>query len=273
MPSIDVNGTRLEYTQQGSGIPVIFVHGSLEDARTWRFQMAPFAQHYQAIAYSRRYHYPTRAPGADAAYTVALHAEDLAILIQSLVQPPAHLVCSSLGGYIALYLAARQPELVRTLVLGEPPLMPWLACAPGGAPLAEAFLHRVWEPAREAFEGGDAARGVGLFLNGVVGRDAFARLSPSTRAGLMDNAAALQLETRTRHYFSPFTCDDARGIEQPALLLDSELSPRLFHLILDEAERCLPHPTRVLITGTSHAMHLGNAEAYNETVLAFLDQH
>src|SRR5690242_20216048 len=109
MPVVEVSGTRLEYVEQGRGEAVVFVHGSLEDYRSWRFQMESFAQHYRVIAYSRRYHFPNPVQdGPD--YSAALHAGDLAELITALDLAPAHLVTSSFGGYVALYLAARRPE-------------------------------------------------------------------------------------------------------------------------------------------------------------------
>lgn len=272
MPVVEVSGARLAYVEQGRGEAVVFVHGSLEDYRSWRFQIEPFAQRYRVIAYSRRYHFPNPAQdGPD--YSAALHAGDLAELITALDLAPAHLVTSSFGGYVALYLAARRPELVRSLVLGEPPLMPWLLALPEGAPLAQAFEATAWEPARRAFAVGQTEAGVGLFLNGVIGAGAFERLSDSSRAMPLDNAAAMAAETRSQQYFSPFTCADAARIARPALLLDGERSPKLFRLITGELMRCLPDATHAMIPGASHAMHLGNSDAYIARVLAFLAQH
>jgi non-heme chloroperoxidase len=54
--TIDANGTELVYVEQGDGETVVFVHGSLSDFRSWGLQMAPFAQRYRTIAYSRRGH-------------------------------------------------------------------------------------------------------------------------------------------------------------------------------------------------------------------------
>ena len=273
MPSIEVNGAGLEYSEQGTGDPLVFVHGSLEDLRSWRLQMKPFAQRYHVFAYSRRYHYPNAAFGSRPEYSAGQHAEDLAGLLERLAIAPAHLVCSSFGGYAALCLAVRHPALVRSLVLAEPPLMPWLLNTPDGKRLADAFLADGWLPARAAFRRGEPEQGVRSFLNAVMGRDAFAHLSPSTRLALLDNAPALQVETESSEYFTPFTCSDAASIRRPALLLEGELSPPLFHLIVDELARCLPDTTRALIPGAAHAIHLGNPDAYNAHVLRFVQKH
>lgn len=270
--SIRLNGTELTYLEQGTGTAVVFVHGSLDDLRSWRYQMEPFAARYRAVAYSRRYHYPNPWTGDGSDYAAQLHADDLAALIKTLDLAPAHLVTSSYGGNIALYLTAQRPELVRSLVLCEPPLLPWLAHIEGGAALWDDFVQRVWLPARRAFAAGDLEAGARAFLDGVMGRPTFEHLNPRARAMIMDNAAEMRAETLANNYFPPFTCEDAGHIAQPVLLLKSELGPRVFHLIVDELCRCLPHAVCGLIPGASHAMHVGNPGAFNAGVLEFLER-
>ena len=76
---VTVQGTELAWVEQGSGTPVVFVHGSGADLRTWGYQMGPVAQaSFRAVAYSRRFHHPNAPPAEGEAYTSALHAADLA---------------------------------------------------------------------------------------------------------------------------------------------------------------------------------------------------
>lgn len=272
MQSIRLNGTELTYLEQGRGAAVVFVHGSLDDLRSWRYQMEPFAARYRAIAYSRRYHYPNPWIGDGSDYSAQLHADDLAALIEALDLAPAHLVTSSYGGNIALYLTAQRPALVRSLVLCEPPLLPWLAHIQGGAALWDHFVQQVWLPARCAFAAGDLEVGARTFLDGVMGRPTFEHLNPRARAMIMDNAPEMRAETLANNYFPPFTCEDAGHIAQPVLLLKSELGPQVFHLIIDKLCRCLPDAVCGLIPGASHAMHVGNPGAFNTSVLEFLER-
>jgi len=279
MAVVDVNGTRLEYTVTGHGEPLVFVHGSLEDLRIWRHQVELFSASYRVIAYSRRYHHPNAAPGAgDPAYTASLHAADLASLIEKLDLAPAHLVTSSFGGCVALQMAVARPELVRSLVLAEPPLMPWLEHISGGALLAAAFYADAWRPAQLAFKDGDPEQGIRLFLDGVVGRGpstplrtgAFDRLSPSGQRMILDNAPEMRAETLSPDIFPALTCTDVVALDRPVLLLNGELSPRLFHLINAELARCLPRAVQAVIPHTSHAIHVGNPMAYHTAVREFL---
>lgn len=260
-----VNGVDLAYVAQGRGDPVVFVHGGLNDHRTWGAQLAPFAAQYRVVAYSRRYHWPN--PGATtAAYRGLDHRDDLAALIEALALAPAHVVGASYGAFVALLLAAARPDLVRSLVLGEPPV-PTLF-----GPEAVAAAGAQVEPARQAFARGDAAGAVRAFLDTVVGPGAFDRLPPPARAALLDNAPEFALEVRTApaDYFAPFGCEDARAIRAPALLVTGEQSPAFLHRMTDELARCLPGTERAAVPAASHAMQRDNPAAYNQAVLAFL---
>lgn len=265
-----VNGVEFAYLDQGTGAPVVLVHGSLGDFRTWWGQIGPLSTRYRVIAYSRRYHYPNEWVGDGSDYSAALHADDLSALIRSLRLGRVHVVAASFGAYTALVFAVRHPELVRTLVLGEPPLLPWLRWSPEGQRLLETFLADAWEPAKRAFQRGDLAEGVKTFVDGVGGPGTFDRSSPTARQMLLDNAREMQAEAMAAEYFTPLSCEDVRRITAPVLLLTGELSPKLFHKITDELERCVPHAERAVIEGASHGMHGGNPKAYTQTVLAFL---
>lgn len=110
MATINLDGVELEYIHQGEGAPLILVHRTLGDFRSWKLQTKPFAQKYRTIAYSRRYHYPNRCTGEETDYSAALHAEDLAKFINGLDLESAHIVGNSYGAYTALLLAMGYPD-------------------------------------------------------------------------------------------------------------------------------------------------------------------
>jgi pimeloyl-ACP methyl ester carboxylesterase len=273
MPKVDVDGIQLEYTESGHGDPLVLVHGSLGDTRNWRFQVGPLSEHYHVIAYSRRYHYPNPPAGDGTDYTFALHGQDLAALITRLGLGPAHVIGQSGGAYTVLCFALAHPDLARTLVLGEPPILPWLERLPGGPPLFAAFMANAWEPARRAFARGDAELAVKAFVDGVSGVPEFEHAPAAARTRMLENADSLKDETESPGYFTPLRCEELRTIQVPVLLVQGELSPKMFHLIVDELEACLPNTERQVIPGASHSMATGNPEAYNQAVLQFLARH
>lgn len=273
MASLSVSGTTLEYIERGRGTPLLLVHGTLEDYRSWTFQLDAFAEHRRVIAYSRRYHFPNPVRGDETDYSPSLHARDLAALVTALDAAPAIIVGSSYGAYLALFLARDFPTLVRALVLAEPPIMPWLTHVPDGTYSAQTFYERVWKPARDAFAQGDVETALRAFVDGVNAPGTFARLNPRTRALLLENAPALRVETQSPHYFEALSDDDVRRIRVPTLLLGGEFSPSHFALILDRLQKNLAVVRRAQIPKAGHAVNLGNPTAYNQTVLAFLDQN
>ena len=57
-PTVRVDGATLAYREQGDGEPVVLVHGSASDLRTWEQQVPAISESHRVIAYSRRYARP-----------------------------------------------------------------------------------------------------------------------------------------------------------------------------------------------------------------------
>ena len=206
---------------------------------------------------------------------------DLAGLIEGLRLGQVRIVANSYGGYISLLLALRQPELVRAMVLAEPPVHPLLRRLPDGEEMFQAFMDSAWRPAGRAFKSGDLEGGVRLFVEGAVGKGEFDRLPPGVREAMMKDAPALAMDTMTEFsaHMPELTCEDAARIEASTLLLRGELSPRMYYLIdtameetdfLSELARCMPHAEQALIPNASHVLHSHNSEEHNRVALEFL---
>ena len=67
LPTVLVDGAALAYREQGDGEPVVLVHGSASDLRTWEQQVPAISESHRVIAYSRRYARPNKdiRPGLD----------------------------------------------------------------------------------------------------------------------------------------------------------------------------------------------------------------
>ncbi len=165
------HGIVLHYVEKGSGTAVIFVHGSLSDSGYWSDQIGAFAERYRAISYSRRYNYPNDNP-ARPGYSAVVDAEDLAAFTDTLHLGKVVLIGHSYGALTALFLAAKHPELVRALVLAEPPAVSLLKDLPGNEHKAERHAYediqrRMVEPMQKAFRRGDREAGIGVFIDYV----------------------------------------------------------------------------------------------------------
>ena len=165
------HGLALHYVEQGTGTPLIFVHGSLSDGGYWADQIGPFAKHYRAIAYSRRYNYPNVNP-VRRGYSAVVDAEDLAAFIHTLHLGKVVVIGHSYGALTALFLAAKHPELVRALVLAEPPAISLLMHLPSdeaktGKAMCEDIQRKMVAPMQQAFRKGDHDAGIAAFMDYV----------------------------------------------------------------------------------------------------------
>ena len=268
-----VPGTDLRFLDGGAGLPVVFVHGSLATLDSWRPQFDAFATGVRVVAYSRRYHPPNPARPDGQAYALTLHADDLIGLIEALRVERVHLVGSSYGAYVALLVTLKRPDLVRSLVLEEPLLLPWLARSPEGDSLRRAFEANVEEPARRAFARGDSVEGVRRLLDGTSGRPGrYDALPETARAELLRLAFEARLELRADPdlYMPMLSCAHVGGIRHPVLLVVGERSPPLFHLLTEELARCLAAEEVDTVPGAGHEPHADNPAFYNAAVLRFL---
>lgn len=267
---VQVPGAELAWVEQGSGTPVVFVHGSGADLRTWGYQMAPIAQaSFRAIAYSRRFHHPNAPPTtADAAYTAALHADDLAAFITSLHAGAVHIVAASSGGVVALLVARDRPALVRSMVLTEPAMFSLL---PAGSP--EAASAAPLETARALMAGGETDAALHAFVDAIIGPGAYQLVPASTRAMLNDNLPELRREAAASPGDPPFTCDDAKRVQAPVLLVTGGASPLFFKAIDERLAQCLRSVEAVTVPGAAHAVHAQQTARFNDLVVGFLQRH
>ena len=120
MHLLHVNGYDMAYVEQGSGAPLVLLHGAMCDLRYWTSQMETLGRQYRTIAPSLRHFWPERWDGVGDDFTIQQHTEDVAAFVAALGAGPAHLVGHSRGGHVAFRVAQRFPNRIRTLILAEP---------------------------------------------------------------------------------------------------------------------------------------------------------
>jgi len=113
---VKVNGAELYVEDtRGPGAAVVFSHGLLWSTKMWRFQIAAFRGAHRCIAFDHRGQ--GRSEVTASGYDMDALAEDAAALIEQSGAAPVHFVGLSMGGFVGLRLAARRPELLRSLAL------------------------------------------------------------------------------------------------------------------------------------------------------------
>ena len=114
--TLELDGVRLAYREEGDGQPLVFVHGVGTSGELWARDLAPLARDCRLIVYDRRGY----GASSESPHDWRAHREDAVALIDALRAAPAVLVGYSGGSIIALDLALERPDLVTSLVLLDP---------------------------------------------------------------------------------------------------------------------------------------------------------
>ena len=117
MPRVIVNGRHFFYEQSGEGDALVFLSGLGGDHRAFSIAIRHFGARFRALAFDARD--AGQSDRADAPYTTAEMADDVAGWLDTLGVAEAHVVGHSLGGQVAQELALRHPGMVRKLVLAS----------------------------------------------------------------------------------------------------------------------------------------------------------
>jgi pimeloyl-ACP methyl ester carboxylesterase/gamma-glutamylcyclotransferase (GGCT)/AIG2-like uncharacterized protein YtfP len=118
MPRITVNGCDLFYEDVGSGPEtIVFAHGLLWSGRMFAEQMKALSNRYRCVAFDFRGQGQSEVTRTG--YDMDTLADDAAQLIERLGLGPCHFLGLSMGGFVGMRLAARRPELLKSLMLLE----------------------------------------------------------------------------------------------------------------------------------------------------------
>lgn len=264
------NGVELHTVRAGQGVPMVLIHGAMGDWRGWGGQWPVFTRQFDCISYSRRYSHPNGndMPSPDHG---ALHeAEDLWLLLEAMaIGEPVILVGSSYGGFVALALATRHPELVRAVVAVEPPMMKYAERSARGAPIAQAFRREVIDPARVAFAAGDDLQASQIMTAGIGGAGAPPAGSEAmTRR--MQNMRAMKMLNLSSDEFPWISPEELQALPMPVMLLSGQDTPPVHAAIFEAVCEAMPRARKLKVPGSGHSVSRDQPETFNKLVLEFL---
>ena len=115
MPYASAGKYRIHYVEEGSGFPVVLVHGLAGDHTAWAPQMAALRGRHRVVAFDNRG--AGRSTQLDEPVSTQDLARDTLALMDALEVRQAHVVGRSMGGAVGQHLALLAPERVRSLVM------------------------------------------------------------------------------------------------------------------------------------------------------------
>ena len=248
----------LSYQQQGSGTPLVLIHGMATDHRLWQPQLDAFAANYRVISYD------LRGFGASSRPTEPYTAEDdLAALLDHLKIDSAHILGLSLGSSIATRFALNHPAHCQSLIAAGPVLQGF-----DDAKDFMAGLKQVWAAAKE--QGVDAARQLWLEL------PLFSGLTQSSTYGQLglkminDYDGWHWLNRDPETWPSVMPADRLTDISCPTLIISGENELPGLQRAGDFMQGQIPEASAVTIKAAGHVVNLEQPQLFNQAVLSFL---
>ena len=267
MKTLTVNDHDMPYIDLGSGPPLVCIHGSLGDYRSWTPVMGPLSKSHRLIVPSLRHFFPADWDGKGGRFTIPQHTADVIAFIEGLKLGPVDLMGHSRGGHIAFRVASERPELLKKLVLAEPGGELDATLLPPGQAASTARASSIIEAA-EKIAAGDVEGGLRAFVDRIDGPGTWDKRPAAAKQLRRDNARTLigQVNEQRR----PFTHAEAAAIKVPTLLIGGARTPGMLPVVLKALADAIPGAKSEIIPETTHVMFDQAPVRYSEIVLAFL---
>ena len=251
----DVAGARLAWWAEGDGPALVLVHAGVADARMWEPLLPALTGSCRVVRYDMRGFGRSRAaPGT------FHHARDLTGLLDTLAIARAHVVGASLGGCVALELAATEPARVASLVLLAASL-PDVEPTPGLQAFADAE--------EQAIEDGRLADAVDLNVQMWAGAS-----TPEVQALVADmqrTAFELQLrEGAEETELDPPVSACLAQIDVPTTVATGDRDVADIDLAAERLAQELPNATLQAVADAGHLLALDQPAAVAALICAHL---
>lgn len=265
--TVEIDGLSLHVDVAGAGPPLVLLHGFTGSADTWRDLTRRLAGRYRTIAPDLVGHARSEAPEAVERYAIRRAAADLVALLRALGHERAAWLGYSLGGRLALQVAADHPQAVAALLLE--------GASPGISDEAErgarrasdaALAERIERDGVEAFV--DEWEQVPLFASQRDMPEQARAAVRATRLAQRAHGLANSLRGMGAGMQAPLH-ERLPSIAAPALLLAGSLDEKYVAIAGDMA-LTLPDATMRVIEGAGHAAHLERPGAFARVVEDYL---
>jgi pimeloyl-ACP methyl ester carboxylesterase len=260
----EINGARIYYEDEGSGHPLVLIHGWPMSERMWDDQARALKNYYRVIRYDRRGF--GRSPGQPWHESSAEHdPADLAALLRYLKISSAYILGHSQGGSVATQFALDHPEQVDALILHGSGIDGFVL--PESGPFASHDSVRVLmrDQGMAAFRK--------LWLSHPINHVPAGKPEVAARiaeiVGQYTGADVLQPTPPPPAGHVP-AIERLHELKMPTLIIVGGDDLPFFHISADALAFEIPGSQKVVVRGGGHLVNMIEPELYNAEVLRFL---
>jgi len=260
MPKTEANGIQIYYELHGPETADVLVlsNGVLMSTASWAFQVAALSKRYRLLLYDCRGMWQSDHP--DGPYSMELHADDLAALLDALGIERAHIGGASYGAEVSMVFALKYPERTRSLIA--------TSAVSHVDPLLEGMIG-TWVAAAKAFSPDMLFQ----VVYPLTFSEAWIAANPQTLAAARERYKALDFKAFLELLLSFSRLNitsELHKITAPTLVVVGELDlvkPRKYSEII---AREIPGAEFAVIPFAGHAAMWEQAGVFNSLILGFL---
>jgi 3-oxoadipate enol-lactonase / 4-carboxymuconolactone decarboxylase len=258
VPAVEVEGARIHYETIGpSQAPVLVLANSLGTTTSmWQEQVAALSQRFLVVRYDHRGH--GRSSATPGPYTIGLLGGDCLAVLDAVGAERASLLGLSIGGAVALWVAAHAPERVDRLVL---------CCTAPAFPPPEQWAER----AARVRQGG-----VAQLLDPLMGRwftDSFADPGGSVRQRVDAMLKSVEPEGYAGCCEALGTMDqtaELAAIVAPTLVIAGAEDPVVPPAVAVGLSSGIAGSSLLVLGGAAHLANIEQPARFNEAVISHL---
>lgn len=268
--TMDIGDHTVEFVQEGSGRPVIFVHGSLSDLSVWDQFPALFSDEFNVIAYNQRYFGAKEWPDDGSGFSITTLFDDLIAFAEGLDQGPVDLVTWSMGGEIGINVTMMRPDLFRSAVHYEPVSMLDMSGVEGYEAASEE-LDNKFGPVFDALEAGNENEGAFRFIEAVFDLpEGGAQTYSSASIDMWKRNARTIIPNFSTDDPPEISCDQLQEVKTPTLILIGNQTYDDFSMQGSEHAKCLGNATLQVLENVNHNGPIKDPETFSTSVMNFL---
>jgi esterase len=268
MQTLSVVGYEMAYLEVGRGLPLVCVHGTLGDFRTWSAVLGPLSRNHRVISVSLRHFFPEHWDGVGDDYLMVQHISDLIGFLEKLDQGPVNLMGHSRGGHIAFRIAQLRPDLLQRLVLAEPGGELDSTLDPEASDDGMSRRTARFATIAEMVRTGDSEGALKAFFEAIEGEGAWGRLAAAPKQQLRDNVFTLIGQAGENR--KPYSKAEAQSIETPTLFIGGSATRGTLPGVLRALAANVPGARTEMIEGAGHWMFEHAPEQFAALVSDFL---
>jgi pimeloyl-ACP methyl ester carboxylesterase len=267
MPNMALpGGGKLAYTETGSGSPLILVHGSPGDGRSWSRVASRLTDHFRVLTpdlpgYGGSDALPIAASGRTAAMGAAVGE------LIATCREPVRLCGHSYGGNVALHAAISHAERIHCLTLLEPVFFRSLYLVRDEDAFESAA--RFFSVYADRVTAGEPEM-VGEMIDYWFGPGAFARMPASVHGFLIGSAARNGADVRAS-FAEQLAVEDLIGFTKPLVIAYGDNSPAVVAAIVRALAGLVQQARTVVVPGANHGMLDSHPSEVADLILARAD--